>query len=466
MIKISLNNTLIFSFVLVYFTILVENLTSFGHNFSNVQYHNRDFFADRQGGNVGNSPQWPRTSRNFLVFTTVSNQLAQNKKEAIDLSIDPSSPPSTIFGYWYGTSTVARTELFIPPHWLFHCLENQRRACDLSSVFLARPSRKQSHTEIRFISSHWLWGSRQFTNNTISELKTFTTMIEKVRRRMPWSSPKQRDADETPFTSGGSSHRRRNSEDHNGLLTVSNRPRLPSDTSTGNRPRLSSSGDNSYNSTMSIGSRSKRVSAEEEKLAKARRAIDGYLKKISHVSGKNYTFNKDTGMCYFPYHRFIVVIEVPADHPGSLYIYTCVCKINAPQDNLLQIMKVAMELNYMQHRTRGATLGMEASEVNLCLSVPLTGLSPAGLKQLMDDFLVTTVEVNTQLERAAKSNSDGFDPVDNMSANGSQRSSTPPPRKPEASSTPSTIESSKSFSPKTTPDGHKIPPGHVRRSSC
>ena len=118
MIKISLNKTVIFTFVSVYFTIWIENLKLFGHNFSNAQYHNRDFFADRQGGNVGNSPQWPRTSRNFLVFTTVSNQLAQNKKdlEAIDLSIDPSPPPSTIFGYWYGTSTVARTELFIPPH--------------------------------------------------------------------------------------------------------------------------------------------------------------------------------------------------------------------------------------------------------------------------------------------------------------------------------------------------------------
>lgn len=204
---------------------------------------------------------------------------------------------------------------------------------------------------------------------------------------MPWSK--------------GSSAKSDGQKDEDG-----NRQRLPShasdtsaSTAPGNRPRLPSTGDNSYSSTMSIGSRSKRISSAEERLVKARKTVDSYLRKISNVTGKQYSLNKDSGMCYFPYQRFIVVIEVPADHSDLLYMYSCVCKLNE-DDNIMAIMQVAMELNYMQHRTRGGTLGMENSEVNLCLSTPVVGLSPSGLKELIDQFLVTTTEVNSLLERA------------------------------------------------------------------
>mmetsp|Transcript_20143 Transcript_20143/g.43439 ORF Transcript_20143/g.43439 Transcript_20143/m.43439 type:complete len:337 (+) Transcript_20143:371-1381(+) len=244
-------------------------------------------------------------------------------------------------------------------------------------------------------------------------------MIDKVRRRMPWSK------NSSPRIGNTSTQHESSDPSHS-----PNRPRFSSygseasSNTTPNRQRLPSSGDSS---TMSIGSRkSQRVSSEEERLFKARRTVDSHLKKISNVTGQNYTLNRDTGMCYFPYQRFIVVIEVPADHPNSLYMYTCVCKLNQHNndneeqhqshhhhqhqqhqqqtggDNLMALMQVAMELNYMQHRTRGATLGMENSEVNLCLSTPLTGLTPAALKKLMDDFLQTTTQVNAQLERAKR----------------------------------------------------------------
>jgi len=257
-------------------------------------------------------------------------------------------------------------------------------------------------------------------------------MIDKVRRRMPWSK--------SPSNKSNSDNGNATTNSHE---LSSNRPRFPSyasDTSSntvnGNRPRLPSTGDNSYSSTMSIGSsRTKRVSAEEERLTKSRRAVDSYLKKISNVTGKHYSLNRDTGMCYFPYQRFIVVIEIPADHPGSLYMYTCVCKLETedqgsrPQ-NLMAIMQVAMELNYMQHRTRGATLGMEQSEVNLCYSTPIASLSPAGLKQVMDDFLTTTTEVHAQLERAKLSSSTTTSPVSSpdrsISTKSSTRSLSPP----------------------------------------
>jgi hypothetical protein len=116
--------------------------------------------------------------------------------------------------------------------------------------------------------------------------------------------------------------------------------------------------------------------------------------------GKNRFLNAD-GLVFFSFQKFIVVLEVPADHSGLCFIYTMVCHVS-PEDDQLELLKTAMELNYMQSATRGASLGLNGEEVNLCYSCPITGLSFCDLETALQDFLITAAQVNEQLESVKK----------------------------------------------------------------
>jgi hypothetical protein len=53
----------------------------------------------------------------------------------------------------------------------------------------------------------------------------------------------------------------------------------------------------------------------------------------------------------------------------------------------------------MQYGTRGATIGLEEDEVNLCFSTPIAGLCTfCDFKAVMEDFMKTAVETNLKLD--------------------------------------------------------------------
>lgn len=143
-----------------------------------------------------------------------------------------------------------------------------------------------------------------------------------------------------------------------------------------------------------------RVGSEDEVLKKNRRHIDNYLRRIGALKGKEVSLNAD-GICYFSYKCFVTVVEVPMDNNGMVYIYTMVCRVGAA-DNMAAVLKKAMELNYMEYLTRGATLGLDGEEVNLCYSTPVMGLAFHDLKAAIEAFLLTATEVHEQLDAVKK----------------------------------------------------------------
>jgi len=141
----------------------------------------------------------------------------------------------------------------------------------------------------------------------------------------------------------------------------------------------------------------KRVTLDEERMKKNRKTIDHHLKRMGSTVGKNLSLNAE-GVCYFPYQKFIIVVEIPEDNPDVCFIYTMVCRL-AESDNVMGVIKLAMELNYMQFGTRGATLGLEGEEVNLCFSTPISALSSyCDLSKVLEDFMQTAVEMNRMLD--------------------------------------------------------------------
>jgi len=141
-----------------------------------------------------------------------------------------------------------------------------------------------------------------------------------------------------------------------------------------------------------------RVGSEDELLKKNRRNMDHYLRRLGALMGKEVSLN-DQGMAFFSYHKkFVVVVEVPADSNGLFFLYTMVCRVNPLTDNQALVLQRAMELNYMQYGTRGATLGMDGEEINYCYSSKISGLTFADLKVTMESFLLTAVEINEQLD--------------------------------------------------------------------
>ena len=174
----------------------------------------------------------------------------------------------------------------------------------------------------------------------------------------------------------------------------------PSSLKAPSRPRLSQLlGGISRSGNMGKPARV-RLGSEEEILKKNRRNVDNYLRRIGALMGKEVSLNED-GMCYLSYKCFVIVVEVPKDNKNNFYMYTMVCRVGAA-DNMNAVLHKAMELNYMERLTRGATLGLEGEEVNLCCSKPISGLPFADFKSAIEDFLETAAEVNEHLTTAKK----------------------------------------------------------------
>jgi hypothetical protein len=171
--------------------------------------------------------------------------------------------------------------------------------------------------------------------------------------------------------------------------------------------------------------RRRRVSLDDEILRKNRKLIDNYLRKlgphISSLSNSNsnsssgssssssrstfhhsLTLNHD-GVCCFPFGKFVIVLEVPEDHSQTCFIYTMVCHLNHRTDNVFAVMQHALQMNYQQQGTRGATIGLSDTEVNLCRTFAIAGMSASDMIQIVDEFILTAIDINRQLDMIKKS---------------------------------------------------------------
>ena len=144
----------------------------------------------------------------------------------------------------------------------------------------------------------------------------------------------------------------------------------------------------------------KRRGEDDERWKKNKKLIDHHVRRLATLVGKDLSVNPE-GLVFFPFKKFIVVLEVPADNPNKCFIYTMVCRLGR-MDNESEVLKAAMRMNYMHSGTRGATLGLEGEEVNLCYSCNIPGLSADDLHSAVHHFLLTAVEVNEKLDCVKK----------------------------------------------------------------
>mmetsp|Transcript_13510 Transcript_13510/g.19087 ORF Transcript_13510/g.19087 Transcript_13510/m.19087 type:complete len:203 (-) Transcript_13510:174-782(-) len=137
-----------------------------------------------------------------------------------------------------------------------------------------------------------------------------------------------------------------------------------------------------------------------EQTNRNRKIINGYLRRVGNCIGKEVSLNS-SGICYYQYRKFFITIEVPKDNAGFFFLHTMVSKLE-PHDNYVAAMREAMRLNYMQQGTRGACLGLEGDEMNLCFSAPVSGLGRDDFVNCLDDFMETTVEMNERIDYAKR----------------------------------------------------------------
>jgi len=96
------------------------------------------------------------------------------------------------------------------------------------------------------------------------------------------------------------------------------------------------------------------------------------------------------------------MIEVPPDNPDVIILYTMVCRLRK-SDSEASVLRKAMQLNYMQYGTRGATLGLQGEEMNLCFSPKIAGLTNfVELQNIIEDFLLTASDLHRHLEAAKR----------------------------------------------------------------
>lgn len=121
---------------------------------------------------------------------------------------------------------------------------------------------------------------------------------------------------------------------------------------------------------------------------------------MHHLGGKDLLLN-ESGVCVVQYKKFIIALEVPDDNAGCFLVSSMVFRIEKG-DNRLALMEKAMELNYMQEETRGACLGLQGDEINLCFSAPIATLTREHLVRYLEDFMQTCAEMNAALEASKR----------------------------------------------------------------
>jgi hypothetical protein len=136
---------------------------------------------------------------------------------------------------------------------------------------------------------------------------------------------------------------------------------------------------------------------ENTRLARNRKVIHKYLRRIDTSE----TLSLDHhGLCCFPFKKFLIIIEVPEDDEQKWFLYAKVfdLKIRSDTKTKLKQRKEAVQLSGMQFGTKGATLGVDGNEVNLCFSMPVAGLKYSDMTDCIEDFMQSAVEINAHLQ--------------------------------------------------------------------
>lgn len=130
---------------------------------------------------------------------------------------------------------------------------------------------------------------------------------------------------------------------------------------------------------------------------KNRKIMNAILKYVGQKVHKELSLcNK--GVCYFQCNQFMIMVEVP-ENSESVFLYSMVFGLRR-KDNRTAILETCMQLNYMQQLTRGSTLGLNGDEVNLCYSCSVSSLTRDSFVEALENFIVTALQVNEQLELA------------------------------------------------------------------
>ena len=130
---------------------------------------------------------------------------------------------------------------------------------------------------------------------------------------------------------------------------------------------------------------------------KNRKIMNAILKYVGHQVNKDLSLC-GRGICYFQCNQFMIVIKVP-EKSDSVFLHSMVFGLGR-NDNRTAIFETCMKLNYMQQLTRGSTLGLNdgADEMNLCYSCPVAGLTRDSFVEALENFIVTALQVNQQME--------------------------------------------------------------------
>ena len=157
--------------------------------------------------------------------------------------------------------------------------------------------------------------------------------------------------------------------------------------------------------------------ADEIVRKKNRKFVSQHLKKIGKAAHRELSLDED-GVCVFSFKKFVVVVEVPEDRSSIVLFYAKVSHLS-PGDNKEEVQKF---LNIFNQRQQGSStelgensstsegtcpsldptgsrmhLGMNEDEVNLCLSVPIRGLSFQDTADHLEQFVKTAVTANRKL---------------------------------------------------------------------
>jgi hypothetical protein len=136
----------------------------------------------------------------------------------------------------------------------------------------------------------------------------------------------------------------------------------------------------------------------DAQLLRNRKLINKYLRRIGKNSDQTLSLDSH-GLCCLPFKKFLLIIEVPEDDGAMWFFYAKVfdLKINYNAKTRLQ-RQTAEQLSVTALGTKGATLGLDGNEVNLCFSMPVLGLKYTHMTDCIEDFIQTAVEVNTRLQ--------------------------------------------------------------------
>jgi len=132
---------------------------------------------------------------------------------------------------------------------------------------------------------------------------------------------------------------------------------------------------------------------------------DECLKALGKECGNVHLHMGKLGLTTFRLHKFTIVVEVPR-RDTYLRVYTLLHRTK-PSDSpqmRMNLMKAALELNYLQLKTFGACLSLDpcphdAQELEFTLSYNhnLIGLDPNEFVMLMMNFMQTTKEMYTTM---------------------------------------------------------------------